>query len=715
MPLFNTYKEYITEKFMLEYLKDGVIPTADQIEDDLEEYMKEHLDLSVPLSKYIDFSVDRGEESSAALIQEIAEITSQDIGVVTREMYKVTELSSRFYDRWSFEAKRLSSRAKQLEQRIDSLLLLNQDTAGFFSYVGDIFTDMNAVNLADTTAKIDTYGGNVSLNPVRTKDTDMSRGAQVNLTGITDSQVTFTILSNRPGTTYDTLSDANALTSLFKTEKSTWEGKVTTAKSGDLVAELKVNLLDSDFELTKVSFDFTGPIGTTSSTTTLEYSADGYTWYLIPSSEATKPLSNNMVWTFPKTTIRWIKFIIRKASPDEGTEYTLSASSIKVFGDTFNANEGNILISKALEAKDNQDNSIRFSQVALDACSILPDKTSLSYYISTSKDNLEWTDWMAIAPSDEETITYPKVINIGGVDWRDNLIEDNTIKLDDSLSQKQITQTFDTSTFGYRFKSNEYGVVNTGISVGENIDPDSIGGSVVLWRNVRYKDVNYYPDIETVRDVQRGWGYDGGQYSCYFEVLSSDGIILDFGSKLCILDDVQVSGVIKVSQGVHKFITDANNWSDITTGLLEEPDPISTEEILQKIDPLYPHNHKLVIEGYPYPTGSAFKGDRVYTGTDLSAEFYSKKVSLFELENNISDYGHFSIRNVGDLDSTMLAVVTNFDVANSDYTNELFHVKWRSGDQDAELYTYIKFKAELYTEDISLTPTLCSYRLKLGI
>jgi len=709
MTLSNTYKEYIVERLMLDYLKDSKIPTTDQIEEDLHEYMKTHPDLSLPLSVYKDFTVERGSSSSADKIQEIANVASQDIGVITQEIYNITRKSSVFYDRWSAEAKRLSARAKGLEHKIDSLLLLNQDTSGFFSYVGDIFVDMNKIDIKETSAKVNIHENTVTLNTARSMKTDASRGAQIDLTKLNDSNVSFSILSKRPGTVYETLSDYNSLCKIFKTDNSTWEGRVSSGSSGDMVVELKVNL-DETFDLTKVSFRFLAPVGKSNSTASLQYSTDGYTWFLVNSSAATKPLSKNMAWTFPKTSIRWLKFIIRKAAPDEGNDYIFSASHIKLFGDVFDKKEPNLLVSKPLQVKDYQDKLVRFSLVSLDVCADNPKGTDIQYYISVGKENnTSWTSWIPIAPSDKEGVSYPKVVNVGGVNWKDNTTE--VTKFDSSLLCTQLTRTFDEDIYSYKFMNNSFGVINTIIPVSNIEDADPVGNSVVVWRNICSKD--NYPDTKLVRGRQRGWGYDGGQYSCYFEIMNSDGAIFNFGDKICIIDGQKVSGVVTINKGIHKFKTDAVNWFDIADNINNSSEVLSNETILEKVDPLYPYNHKLIIEGFPY--SNDFRGTKVYSGTDISAEFYAIKRSIFELERNSIDYSSFSVKNIGQGNTSALAVLSNFEVSNSDHVNELFIVKWRSGEDNNELYTSLKLKAELRTNDNSLTPVLQSYRLKLGL
>lgn len=722
--LSTTYKAYILEQLMLEYLHNKIVPTSDQLEDDLATYMETHPVLSEPASKRFDWAVEPGDYSSASAIQDIAKYISQDVGVITREIYRIAEYSSRYYDRWSAEMNRLSGYARKLEQRADALLLLARDTTGFFAYVGDVFADMTKTDTTNTTARVDLRETTVTINP--SHDELTSTGAMINLDNITENDVSFTPLTQRPGIAYMTTGDSNSLSNIFKTNNSTWVGRVICQTTGDMVCELKAKLASKDLDVSRISIQFTGPLGTSGSTVSCLYSDNGYTWNLVPSADTTKALQRNISWVFPKKTMRWIKFIITKTAPDTvDNEYIYSISHVRIFGNNYSTSVGNIFVSSSLQALDAENNPVMFSLVALDACQELPNNTSITYYLSASQDGSTWTDWMGISPSDTTTILYPKIINLGGVSWKDNTDSSTTTKLNTSVdattyAQKQLTTTFLNSTLnpiGYRFKNSTFGVVNTAITISIGEDQDLIGNSIVCWRNARYRSSTDYPDILTVRGNPRGWGFDGGSYTCYFEVIDSNGIVLNFGDKVCIIDGKEVSGLQNIPSGIHKFSTNNENWFDIATNLSDggysSPNYISSEEELQSVDPLYPYNHKLIIEGFPYNTN--FQGERTYTGTDISAEFYATRTSLFDLENNHTSYGYFSVRSVGSTSQPALAVVLHFDATNPDYANELNVVRWRSGATNSSMYQYAKLKAVLNTSDAAISPSLTSYRLKLGV
>jgi len=719
MSLETTYKEYILEQLMKVYLEAGTIPTSEQLEDDLVTYQETHPNLSFPKSKYEDFSVGHGDNSSAAIIKSTAETISSDVGVVTREIYKVASDSNRLYERWVHEIKRLSAKAKELDTRINSLLLLAGDTAGYFATVGDAFPDMNLVDTDETTAAVNLHESSVTLNP------GTENFGSVNLIStldMTETDVAFSVLSRRAGVTYSPPSSGNELVNIFKTENSNWIGTVTCLEQGPIIAELKARFSpEKDAEISKIVMSYIGSDVTSKTTITGQYSIDGYTWYLFPTREATKPIGDKLTWTFTPTNMRWVKFIFNKPIADDGSSspfrYEFGINSIQFFGSAYHSSRGNTFISNSLSAIDTEDNPIGFSLVQLDVCEEVPTGTNILYYASASKDDSAWTAWHAIQSTDREGVFYPKVLNFSGADWKDNSDSTETFALDSTLTgstaQMELTKTFDDSdVINYRFKEGIFAAVNTKIQISDNSDADRVAGSVVVWRNVRYKES--YPDTETVRKVARGWGSDGQVYACYFEIIDSDGRIIDFGGRGCVLDGQAVTGVVNISSGVHRFSTVAENWFDISQAIVDLGDDVKSEETLKILDPLYPYNHKLLIEGFPYV--SDFIGEKIYNGTDISAEFYAKKVSLFDLENNIQDLGYFATRNIASSDSSgpVISVISRFESSNIDYSNELFLVQWRSGEDTIELYKYIKFKAVLETDSVLLTPTFTSYRLKLG-
>ena len=717
MSLSRTYKEYILNKILKGYLYDGDIPTADELEDALETYQEDHPDLSQPKSKYQDFTVEHGGSSSASSLNDFITTIADDTSVVSSEVYNIAREISTYYDRWSYEVKRLSSKSKLLQQRVDALLLLANNTEGYFATVGDVFTDMNLVDTDNTDVSVNVAEQTVTLNSGTANNETVS---QIDTTSMTELDVAFYPLggSVKPGTSYAEFNKDNTLLNIFKTNNGSWAGKVTSSSSGPLTCELKAKISNTDQEVSKITMEYTGPSSTSKSTITLQYSSDGYSWTIVPTNEATKILSPSMAWSFPKVSIKWIKFIFYKPTHDQNEyEYIFSARSVKIFGNTYHEDQGDTFYSKSLFATNKEGTEVSFSKVQLETCDNKPTNTSISYYVAASRDDSSWTSWYQILPSQEAGIKYPKVINFGGPAWQNN--EDLTssdYKLNSSYDYNVLVRVFsNTDTVQYRFKDSKFAAINTLIPVQTGEDPDPVSNSIVVWRNVRYVEAYpNYPDTDLVREVPRGWGSDGKLYTCYFEVINNSGIILNFGDRPCVIDGQEVSGAVTIKAGIHKFQTSSDNWYDISTAYTDLGYELETEEVLTSIDPLYPYNHKLIIEGFPYQSG--FKGKRVYLGTDISAEFCCTRTSLFDLENNIDSYGYFAIKGVGANErDASLSIIVRYDANNSDFTNELFYVKWRGGSSSSSLYKYVKLKAELETTNTEISPSITAYQIKLGV
>jgi len=736
MSLKDIHKEQVLEEIHKSYLKDGIIPTAAMIKESLEEYLASHPDLEVPISKGINLAVDRGSSSSFSLIQQSAELFSSDLSIVTKEIYRLSLTGEEFHDRWISEVNRLNKYSRELEDRVDSLLLLAYDTVGFFAHVGDTFPSMNKIDTVETSAKVDLSSTAITINP-ETAIANGELGTSVNLNNMTEEDVVFYPLTKAPRTTQKTISDNGSLKNIFRVNTSEWVNQITSS-TRQMVTELKARLHPSiKHDISQISLSYTGPNNSTKNTITAMYSENGYEWFLVPCPEATKSLMvGNISWFFAEKEINWLKFIIRKDAPDQVIDssnvFEYAIRNISVYRRNYNSiSGGNIFVSKSLHALDLIEEPIVFSLVSLDACEELPENTDIKYYLSASSDEVTWSDWTQVAPTEREAGTVPKLINFGGIDWQSNIeqsLEDSVLfntDLDGTTGTMKLTSTFNNSSLpgltGYRFKQGTYGVVNTAIVPPPETSSELSENNIIVWRNVRNK--NYYdfpeayPDLETVRKTPRGWGKRGSSYSCYFEIIDSAGRNLDFGDTFCAIDGEEATGVIRVSQGVHKFETEASNWEDIAQSIVDYGGTIRSEESLKSIDSLYPYNHKLVIEGFPYSSG--FIGEKKYTGSDTSAEFYCKKISLFDLEsNNKGNKGLFATKRMGTVTgdsgvSALIGVVLKITPSYTDAANELCIVKWKTASDEINL-KHIKLKAELETQRSELTPILYSYRVKLG-
>jgi hypothetical protein len=184
----------------------------------------------------------------------------------------------------------------------------------------------------------------------------------------------------------------------------------------------------------------------------------------------------------------------------------------------------------------------------------------------------------------------------------------------------------------------------------------------------------------------------------------------DLDSPLWVDDQEQSGKQVFIPTGLHQIRIHKKNWYHV------EPDITTLAELIGA-DPLYPYNHKLLIEGYAYASDFDSPEDEVYTGVDFFAQYKMQKIRIFEFLNQISsdDLKKFAVdydlaESYDNATPNMLFVV-KVDETLSDAINEQFLIKFKMVDQK---YKYLRLRVDFNTSDINLTPVLMSYKIKLG-
>ena len=259
----------------------------------------------------------------------------------------------------------------------------------------------------------------------------------------------------------------------------------------------------------------------------------------------------------------------------------------------------------------------------------------------------------------------------------------------------------------YQFKCPKHSSIADSESDYFLMDP----ASLVIFRNVGAQGLSSTDTASKTRGVQRGWGFADPYYYCVVDVENPDGLTLDVGDATIWIDDEPKRGrQAKLTEGTHRVKVHKSNWYAV------EPNKNTLAELIAA-DPLYPYNHKLLIEGYAY--GSSFDDteDQIYTGVDLFAQSKMQKVKIFDFINSVAsnDYTRFAIDydlagSYGNTYSNMVIVI-KVDESLSDSVNEQFLIRFRAVDQK---FRYIRLRVDFETTDTELTPLLSGYKIKLG-
>ena len=697
----NTYKTKILNDILLEYLRSGEVPTADILEADLREFLSEHPDLTKPIVADLINKVERLEHSSASKYNTTFETLREDIAVVMKEIISQIQDSMQSFDRWKVEIEFLSNKLRDLNSRIEGLLLLQKETAGFFDFIEDNLIDLSQVDLVNTTAEVDVHNHVISL--ARGDILSTTKLDKINLNGIKNTNILFTVLT-RDFLVSVTPAPGSELRNIFLDERRIFQNRLLMKSPRLPVSvELKAKLSNDSIEISKIILELHSANNNSNVVITAQYSNDDYNWFNVPTNTHTQTADKIAYFIFPTINAKYIKFIMTKNGPDDvdGNRYVyeFGIKQASLFQHTFNLEGGNVFQSTELEVRDTNNNIRTFNQVVLEACENIPEDTNIEYFIAAyNVANNEFTEWIQLDPINRVEASSAVNIDLGGlgiIDNQDGITSElDTLTIGIDSRNLNVNRLDGNGNLGYNFINSTDVPVNFYIPASDVAN--LLSQSIEIKRNMGDRDTNLL-----VRGVKAGWRFDDPYYSTIFEILNPDGVTIDLGIATAELDGSLISGKIFIESGRHIFKTHKNNWSLVTLGL-------TTENDLRTADPLYPFNHRLIIEGYTY--GDNFVGHQIYKGMDLFYEIYMTKVSIFDFINNITD-NDFARFGVDLLDDDRMIFLVKYNNTISDNLNEKMQISYKLKNNT---FNKLKFKAILRTVNAQKSPLLTAYRLKIG-
>lgn len=770
MSIESTYRTILTEDYIKDQLSRGVSVLADDVNDAIEALIAES-DLSQPQFVAEDHHVTRGTSSSADSFKTTFLNIRQDMRVLYKELIRLSKVNQRAFDRWGLEAESIEKKLIDLEERIENLLILTQDTEGYHSILIDNFTDKSLVDVANTTCDHDL--ASATLEMASASASQLTRILLNNLNSTTD--VTFKVR-----TTVDQLNrvDAvgSALADIFHQESKTWWTSVNMRAQKPVTCELTVKLGDDPVAISRIFMELHDSAESSPTFITPLYSVDNRNFTQLPTNTFTIEARTTAVFSFMPVQAKYVKFLLTKQGPDPSSgqtffSYQFGFKTIQFFEQGFDTENPSIFISEPLFVVDTEGVVQEFEKLVLETCERVETDTEIDYYITASNDpdipldsDLEPTGgtWVPISPIQRTERLHPVILNVGDIlettigDTEEDTIDDEIVKISYDgrasdadfvspaasftvLSRNPVSgaivqeaRTAGTNVrysfvnsneriLSHQIKDTDSGLADTAV----NIDRQNI----ILFRNVGKKGFTPGDVSSQVRGIQRGWTFEDPYYSCVIEITNPDGISIDVGDQAIIVDDVTYTNLIDNTiltgrsgiagdssrdSGIHSIRVHKNNWREVTPGL-------DTLAALQAADTLYPYNHKLLIEGYDYGSSYPDTSEQVYTGVDLFAASVMTQVSIFDFVNNIAAdrYDVYALDRDApkahdapnaDNDPTLVTVV-KIDENNPDFQNERFVLRFTLIN---ELRKYLRLRADLSTEDEDISPALHSYKIKLG-
>ena len=674
MSLEEVRANKVLERIIRGYLERGEFITSSEIVEAYDLYVAEH-----PLDENnydsSNFLLDYKEESSALKYNSSFKNIHEDLDDTYDTLKFLASQRSTNLERWKTELGKFSRKVEELKNSLESLLLLQRDTAGYFDLITDQFFNLDKIDLVETTANVDIDKNVVSITE------DKNSSSKVNLNQIAEGDITFNVITKTGLLAYNQGPDS-LLTNVLKDESKVWQHRVfmsTYSKPVDV--ELKIKIANDPIELNRIAIELHASNTSSNVELLVQTSIDDYNWSNVLYNNNPQVVSEKAYFDFATIEAKFVKIIMTKEGYDsiENSRYMyeFGAKNISFYTRSY-SDVDSLFVSAPLYILEDPDDLLskkEFNNISCEVCEILPDGTNIDYYISSDSGST----WLSITPSNRSDARYPKVVPVG------------TQSIDSS--SQSIALDFVTS-LAYKNESDR--LLDYIIVKGLNEIPNH---RIKVWRNIGRAD-----DSILVRGTITGWQFDGNYYTTYVNIENANGVYMELGDSIAELDHSQVTGTVFMSSGEHKFKTHKSNWIKMPTAA----NPLDEDEFKNK-DPLYPYNHKLLIEGFTYDP--SFDGDEIYIGVDLHAAYILQLVSAFDFDYNLPNDYYDKFKIWVDPASGDNQLIVKYDENVSDFNEEYFYINSRlvSNNKDELL-----FKAEFTTEDIGVSPILTGYKIKLG-
>ena len=671
MSLADSYREFIADQILKEYLLDQVNPSIAQLEEDLRAVDEWFLDMSQPMLSFREVTVDEREESSADKFNEMQAAILSDLYILYSQTANQINNSVDFLNRNLSEIAMLKVELRDLEDKLDELLLQHRDTEGYFQFFTDSFKSMRYVDAQETTAAVDLKGGFVTM-----KEGIDSR-VKFNLNFIDIGDVDFTVLTRERVTQGADITDASAVKA-FKDGEAPWRQSVFTSASVSLTADLKVYIGD-DKSVSKVEYVNYSDDAYSQVTVHLQYSNDNYNYFDWPGEPFVQNIQEKGTFTAKAIPMQWLKFTISRNGHDKPAdgkfETYFGAKHIGIYGLDYD-DAGSRLQSVAIPPEDRDGKQGFINRCSIEACEDIPGNTDILYSLSFDGGEL----WIPITPVNRTVAPFPKVVSLN-----------------------KIASQFD-GPFGWVIPTEQVNTEDAAVDFdATDIDPYS----TTIWRNTGEQG-----NVDSVRTVQRGWTWDSEFYSCYVWIEDFYGIEVDFGDTEAEVDGVVVTGRYTIPYGRHYFRTRQANWvsvdelTEITAEI--EDDGTMTDSVRGAVvDPIYPYNHKYIIEGVPYEDDLLGRDQRsrIYIGATRFAAEQPAMISAFDLTHNALPDDYRLVAKQGD------EFILKYSPGDPDVNNEVFVVQYFIATA-TDLPEDVILRADLYTEEPGTTPILHDYKIK---
>ena len=687
------YSNFLTEEYIREQLRQGVIPTPEQIESYIEGRANETNSFSQPLLTEKDYHIEEEEGSSSKKMNKTLSLLRTDLSVLYQALVDQGEQVSKIFDSNFARLRGFEKDIKELSEDVETLLFESQ----YSDRYEDIFYEKFKNN-----AEVDMERSTTFYNP-----NDKTITLKPDITGILDFDI------KRSDISVEVIDETAVLSSnyvqdmepenIFSEQNKVWQHQVNTSEDFPTFGiDLIVRLGDSSKELNKVILDPADASNRTQVSCEITVSPDGLNWSRVD-GEWRKRLVGVTTFSFKSVSEQYIKFRFIKSGIDAVFEnkytYNFGIKSIKFMGSSFKIKKRTktgTFFSKPILPKTND----TINKLGIMSCHVKPEGSKILY---------------SIAPLNQSQLNnyYGGLLDLDTLLFYNlKLNESKEIVTFDTQSLLETEQTLSNITLDdgidYRFKTSKQCALNLDIS-------GLVKSETIVLRRAGQNYASLTTGKESYIDNNPfGWIEEGEYYSTYVRVTQFGGATLRLGNTTMVVNGNNASGQINLPVGYHRVKVHKNNWQsiDLTSITASSINP----------DVLYPYNHKYLVEGLQ---------EELY-GIDLDADqggwtyrekidpqgVYNKQMEnwayrlkqLEEFNFNASDSALDTFCYKAD-NSGVERIIVNTPNKNDLLLNERFSIITKA--QDSDPIKGVILKAAFSTEDEKVTPLISEYLIRI--
>ena len=589
------YSDFVKNSFITRNIKKGKVPLKAEIAEHLSIEAKKTASFNLPASIADSHLLKEEEESSSLKTNALYSDIYQDLSVSYSVLKKQSELISSCLDSSSDNYKRFNKRLEQVERDLSDILFQSKELKKSEDFFAERFKTNEMIDLSLSTVNIDNANGLISMM-AKTNDIKefMPSPGALSLS-----------YGDQPGVSISADLSGMELKNLFSQSGMPWQHRIVTLVDlQEFWLDVIIKVPPSMRNISTIKLECTAGGRGTVQNVELFYSEDNLNWFKPSGSDMNQRLSSNNIFIFSEISPLYWKIRLTKKGYDShrGEEYEFLFGLKKILFITKDFKTDKIdykqfLYSKPIKRK----NGDPIDKVGLFFCESIPEKTEMNYsLVGLNKIDLENLE-RGIASLD--SFVYIPIKK-----------EDKIVPVIDFSKRAEQTSLIDPISL-----STLTSVDQIGNYLDFNQDKSYIKSSQRVLRNAGNNEVGQNGNALKIRGLDNGWSFNGTRYETIVYVGATDGEVLDFGNTFIFIDGEEKTGQIVLSAGFHRISVYKENWIslDLSRGFI--------------LDPLYPYNHKYLVEGI---------ADRFY-GIELTEEqkklidplsLYKKRFKYWEKE-----------------------------------------------------------------------------------